>query len=201
LRRHAERRNGFRKRRVLIYFAAIGLAFLFIEMAFIQRFILFLHHPLYATAVVLTGFLTFAGLGSAFAQRLARAGRHRLGVWLAVLGIVSVSTLYLFLFGPLFGRLMAWPIAVKIVVTLALIMPLAFCMGMPFPLALDRLGRNAPSLIPWAWGVNGCASVISAVLATLLAIHFGFHIVILAALALYLAAALALQLDRRSAEA
>ena len=200
LRRHTARRNGFRKRTVLIYFTAIGLAFLFIEMAFIQRFILFLHHPLYAAAVVLTGFLVFAGLGSAFARRLARAERHGPGVWFAVLGIVSVSTLYLLLLGPLFGKLMVWPISAKIIATLALIMPLAFCMGLPFPLALDRLGRDTPALIPWAWGVNGCASVISAVLATLLAIHLGFHIVILAALALYLAAAVALQQDMRLAK-
>ncbi|MEJ2565424.1 MAG: SAM-dependent methyltransferase [Gammaproteobacteria bacterium] len=200
LRRHRVQPNGFRKRTVLVYFTAIGLAFLFIEMAFIQRFILFLHHPLYAAAVVLTGFLVFAGLGSAFARRLAAAGRHGAGVWFAVLGIAGVSALYLFLLGPLCDRLMAWPITAKIIATLVLIMPLAFCMGLPFPLALDRLGRQAPALIPWAWGVNGCASVISAVLATLLAIHFGFHMVILAALALYLVAALALQWERRSAE-
>jgi hypothetical protein len=71
-------------------------------------------------------------------------------------------------------------------------------MGLPFPLALDRLARDTPELIPWAWGVNGCASVISAVLATLLAIQFGFHAVILSAIALYAIAALAL--PRRGAE-
>jgi hypothetical protein len=63
--------------RVLGYFFAIGLAFLFIEIAFIQKFILFLHHPLYAAAVVLTAFLVFAGLGSRFSQSLAeRLGNH-----------------------------------------------------------------------------------------------------------------------------
>lgn len=185
------------KGKVLIYFSAIGLAFLFIEMAFIQRFILFLHHPLYATSVVLTGFLVFAGMGSAFARRLAQANRHRISVRAAVLGIAVVSVFYLLLLGPLFAQLMAWPIAAKIAATLLLIMPLAFCMGLPFPLALDRLGRDTPELIPWAWGVNGCASVVSAVLATLLAIQFGFHAVILAAVALYLIAAL--NLPRRSA--
>jgi len=184
--------DAFRKRNILLYFTAIGLAFLFIEMAFIQRFILLLHHPLYATAVVLTGFLVFAGLGSAFARRLTQANQHSRGVWLAVLGIVSVSLLYLFTLGPLFEQLMAWPIWARIVATLVLIMPLAFSMGLPFPLALDRLGHDAPELIPWAWGVNGCASVISAVLATLLAIHFGFSTVILTALVFYLLAAISL---------
>jgi hypothetical protein len=197
LRRRSARQGTTHKGRVLVYFSAIGLAFFFIEMAFIQRFILFLHHPLYATSVVLTGFLVFAGMGSAFSRRLAQANRQRQGVGAAVLGIAVVSMFYLLSLEPLFEQLLAWPIAAKIAVTLILIMPLAFCMGLPFPLALDRLGRVSPALIPWAWGVNGCASVVSAVLATLLAIQFGFHTVILAAVMLYLIAAL--NLPRRRA--
>lgn len=63
-------------------------------------------------------------------------------------------------------------------------------MGMPFPLGLSRLGETEPGLVPWVWGVNGCASVLSAVLATLLAIHFGFNMVILSALVLYVFAAI-----------
>jgi hypothetical protein len=186
LHRRQVQKVAYQKGAVLIYFGAIGLAFLFIEMAFIQRFILFLHHPLYATAVVLTGFLIFAGLGSAFARRRAQANQHRRGICLAVLGIIVVSLFYLFTLEPLFNLLMAWPFWAKIIATLVLIMPLAFSMGQPFPLALDCLGRDAPELIPWAWCVNGCASVISAVLATLLAIQFGFSVVIQIALLLYL---------------
>jgi hypothetical protein len=61
-------------------------------------------------------------------------------------------------------------------------------MGMPFAMGLSELGRHSESLIPWAWGVNGCASVISAVAATLVAIHFGFTVVMIMALLFYLAA-------------
>jgi hypothetical protein len=193
LRRSQMQSMRFTKISVMIYFSAIGLAFLFIEMAFIQRFVLFLHHPLYATAVVLTGFLVFAGLGSNYARRLADTGRHYRGVQVAVLAISGISLVYLFALGPLFEQLAAMPILARIGITLLLTVPLAFCMGLPFPLALDLLGRDAPQLIPWAWGINGCASVISAVLATLLAIHFGFRIVISAALLLYLLAALTLR--------
>lgn len=200
LKRRSMKPSHFQKHRVLIYFSAIGLAFLFIEMAFIQRFILFLHHPLYATAVVLTGFLVFAGLGSAFARRLTQNNQHRRGVWYAVLGISNVSVFYLYALTPLFELLMAWPVLAKIITTLILIMPLAFSMGLPFPLALDRLGRDAPELIPWAWGINGCASVISAVLATLLAIQFGFQTVILAAVVFYLLAAVSLPMNNASTE-
>ena len=77
----------------------------------------------------------------------------------------------------------------KIAAAVALIAPLATLMGMPFPRALARLNSTDPTLLPWAWGINGCASVIGAVLATLLAIHLGHTVVILTGVVLYAAAA------------
>ena len=65
-------------------------------------------------------------------------------------------------------------------------------MGMPFPLGIARVGRESADLVPWAWGINGCASVVAAILATLLAVHFGFNVVALSAIALYSVAPLAL---------
>jgi hypothetical protein len=178
-------------RRMGSYFFLLGLAFLFIEIAFIQKFILFLGNPLYAVAVVLSGFLVFAGLGSAASQRWARrVGRGgRSPVRLAVAGIVVIAAAYLLLLPPLFARLLELAVGARIGVALALVAPLAFCMGMPFPLGLARLARRAPDFIPWAWGINGFASVISAALATLLAIAFGFTAVVVLALILYLLAA------------
>jgi hypothetical protein len=84
----------------------------------------------------------------------------------------------------------SWPLVSRILLSIVLIAPLGFCMGMPFPLGLSALATSPPSLTPWAWGINGCASVISAILATLLAIHFGFNAVILLALVCYFAAAI-----------
>jgi len=174
------------------YFFLLGLAFLFVEMAFIQKFILFLSHPLYSVAVVLAGFLVFAGLGSISSGRVAaRLGRGpTFAVQAAVAGIAAIVLLYLLILPPLFDRFMGLPDATRAGISLGLIAPLAFCMGMPFPLGLGRLARQAPAFIPWAWGLNGFASVISAALATLVAIELGFTVVLLAALALYLAAAL-----------
>jgi spermidine synthase len=181
--------------RVAVYFLAIGLAFLFVEIASIQRFILFLSHPLYATSVVLCGFLVFAGLGSGAAAAL----EHRLEVsriapgispiTLAVAGIALLALPYLLVLPPLFDLLMPLSDIAKIPISLALIAPLAFCMGMPFPLALSRVAAQMPGLLPWAWGVNGCASVLGAILATLFAMSFGFRVVVLMALALYVLAA------------
>lgn len=169
-------------RRILGYFTLIGCSFMFLEIAFIQKFILFLSHPLYAVAVVLCGFLIFAGVGSFFSRRWEESNRLPRRVILAIAGIALA---YLWLLPDLFPSLMGLPDWAKIGFSLALISPLAFFMGMPFPLGLSQLGREAPKLIPWAWGVNACSSVVSAILATLLAIHLGFNEVVLAGIAMY----------------
>lgn len=179
------------------YFFLLGLAFLFVEIAFIQKFILFLSHPLYAIAVVLSGFLVFAGFGSAFSNRLAqRMQQNELSpASVAVAGIALIAVLYLLLLPPIFAQLMGLPDGIKMALSVLLIAPLAFCMGMPFPIGLTRVADTAPDFIPWAWGLNGFASVISASLATVLAIEFGFTAVILIALALYAGAAVIIRRD------
>ncbi len=189
--RRAEARVGRgRFARVAVYFAALGLAFLFVEIAFIQRFVLFLGHPLYAIAVVLAAFLVFAGLGAGLSPRLERRVGGR-AIALAAAGIAVVALAYLALMPALLESLRPWPEAAKVGVALGLIAPLAFFMGMPFPLGLGRVAQAAPHLVPWAWAINGCASVIAAVLATVLAIEIGFAGVILSALVLYALAAAA----------
>ncbi len=175
--------------RVFWYFFAIGIAFLFVEIGFIQKFVLFLHHPVYAIAVTLSAFLVFAGLGSAATQRAIQHGRHHRAAGFATAGIAALASAYTWVLDPLFESLVAQPAALKSVISVVLIAPLAYCMGMPFPLAVARLSATARHLVPWAWGINGCSSVISAVLATLCAIHFGFVVVVLLAVALYVSAA------------
>ena len=173
------------------YFFLLGLAFLFVEMAFIQKFILFLSHPLYAIAVVLSGFLVFAGFGSAFSAQLARRVEQsgRSPVSIAVAGISIIALLYMALLPMLFQQLMGLADSVKMGLSILLIAPLAFCMGMPFPVGLNRVAISVPDFIPWAWGINGFASVMGASLATLLAIEFGFTVVVLFALGFYASAA------------
>ena len=180
--------------KVASYFFALGLGFLLMEIAFLQKFVLLLQHPIYAAAVVLASFLVAAGAGSAYAQRFAgqRFAGHRRSkkvTTVAVTVIIALGLAYLALLEPLMQSAGSWQLGVKILLSIALIAPLGFCMGMPFPIGLSALAAHPPSLTAWAWGINGCASVISAILATLLAIHFGFNAVILLALACYLAAA------------
>jgi spermidine synthase len=190
--RRARRRDSEERRpglaRVALYFLCLGLAFLAVEIAFIQRFTLFLAHPLYAVAVVLAGFLVFAGAGSAASARLRRSP-----ISLAIAAVVVLAVTYTLALPPLFARAIALPQTAKVIVALAFLAPPAFFMGMPFPLGLARTARRDPAWIPWAWAVNGCASVVSAVAATLGAVHFGFRAVVLTAAALYALAALAIR--------
>ncbi len=174
-----------KRRNVFFYFFAIGLAFLFIEIAFIQKLILFLHHPIYAITISLAAFLVFAGTGSYWSSVLSVSLPRSKILLYSIGGIIFISLLYLLLLDSLFTLLVHLPIVSKILISALLIAPLAICMGMPFPLALAKLVGDAKEYIPWAWGINGCASVISAVLATVLAIHFGFSTVILLAVVLY----------------
>lgn len=167
--------------RVFLYFTAIGLAFLFVEIAFLQKLVLLVHHPTVAFALVLATFLIAAGTGSAYAGHTSPA-RSRVYLAAAIAGIVSFGACYALAFDALIVALAASPTWLRGVVAAGLLAPLAFCMGFPFPLALRELDQP---LVPWAWGVNGCASVVSAVLATLLAIDFGFGTVLWLALALY----------------
>ena len=171
--------------RIFGYFLAIGLAYLFIEMAFIQKFSLFLGHPVHAMAVVIAGFLIFSGLGSLFATRIPAARRARYLIF-SIFPLSIVAAAYLWLLPTLLDSLGNPGLAAKAAVVLLLIAPVAFCMGMPFPIGLGAVADINPGLVPWAWGINGCASLISAILASLLAIHWGFNGVILIALALYL---------------
>ncbi len=179
--------SRFTNWQVFVYFLSLGVGFMFIEMSFIQKFLLLLANPTYAVAVVLCAFLLFAGLGSLFSLKLRAIKKLRQPPIAVAIGMLSVIALvYLQLLPPIFHRFLASSDTLKIAVSIGLIAPLAFFMGMPFPLGIDRLQRHHPHLIAWAWGINGYASVVSAILATCLAIAFGFNVVILLAVGIYL---------------
>ncbi len=172
----------------LPYFACLGLAFILVETAFIRRLDIFLGHPLYAAAAAISSFLLGAGLGSGWGgRRPGRASRRCLAAGALAAG-------YLLLLPPALSRLAASPPAARWGAAMAFILPLAFLMGMPFPAGLAAVGRRSPASVPWAWGVNGWASVVGAAGGALLLTGFGFSAVLGAGALLYLlAAALARQ--------
>jgi len=177
------------------YFLALGLAFLLIEIATLARLTLLVGHPLLAAGAGLSGFLLCAGAGSVHAQRwLSRPDANSDGAiverirWAA--RAIAFGLLWQFVaFHLAYTYGAGWPVWTRALLGLLGIAPLAFAMGVPFALGLSRLARIAPAFVPWAWGLNGCASVVAAILAVLLSMAFGLRATLLIALALYAFAA------------
>jgi hypothetical protein len=162
--------KGNQKAAVLFYFGGIGLGYMFVEMVFIQHFILYFGHPVYAAAAVITALLFFSGFGSFMSGYFSG---NRKAMMLIVTAIIVLLVIYAAVLMPLLQQTMHASLPVKLLIVLLLIAPLAFCMGIPFPAALWRLARTSATEIPWAWGLNGCISVISAALATVIAVEEG----------------------------
>ena len=162
----------------LFYFGLIGLAFLIVEIPLIQRFILFLGQPSYALTAVLFTLLFFSGLGSRFGSRIS------FRVALPVLAALLFASPLLL--PPIFSRTLGMAFYSRLGVTVLLLAPLGFLMGIPFPAGIRWVyrslaapagadsGETGSSAIPMVWAVNGAASVVSAVLAALFSLSFGF---------------------------
>jgi len=160
----------------LSYFIAVGLGYILVEITLIQRFVLFLGHPTYALTVVIFLMLLASGAGSLAARRwTASLATLRPVLLIIVIGVVA----YLGLLPVVLKSLVGLPFAVKLVVSSALIVPLGFVMGMPFPTGLRLLDESSIAsggLTEWAWAMNASASVLGSVLAMVIAIHFGLNI-------------------------
>jgi len=178
----------------LVFFLLLGLAYMFLEMGFIQKMTLLIGHPVFGVAVTLLGFLVFSGCGSLAAERIPYlASRFTLHtsrfIWMAVLAVIIIGIAEITLMMVSFDWLVGFSRPARMLLGLAVIAPLAFFMGMPFPTGLKQLHARSRPLVPWAWGVNGFASVIGAVLGTFLAISLGFTTLAFVALACYFLAA------------
>jgi hypothetical protein len=173
-------------RRFMIYFAALGVGYILIEIGLMQRFILFLGHPVYSTSVVLFSLLTCSGLGSYLSGRwLGEGDPRRLQRWV-IPGLAVLTALYIFALPPLFEWLLPLELTWRVAASIGLLAPLGLLMGMPFPLGIRLVDRVNPALVAWAWGVNGFGSVIGSILAVMLAQSYGFSAVIGLAVAIYL---------------
>ena len=173
----------------LLYFVCIGLGYILVEIAFIQRFVLFLGHPTYALTVVIFLLLLSSGAGSLFSRSwLSDAGR----AWVPLIFLMMAIAVYTWGLAHLLTWLIGLPFPAKLVVSAAVLVPLGFAMGMPFPTGLRALATTAELELPasefgepantadnsieWAWAMNAAASVLGSVLAMVIAIHFGLNI-------------------------
>ena len=159
----------------LAYFAALGLGYIMVEIALLQRFLLFLGQPIYTYAVILAGLLIFSGVGSWIAGRMKQT--HALSRSVVVALVVVVITALIT--PPIFQFFLGYALGIRIAISLLLVAPLGLALGMPFPLGLRLASAQTTSIGAWAWGVNGFFTVIGTVLALILGMIFGFRIVLL----------------------
>ncbi len=176
--------------RSLLYFLCIGAGYILIQVALIQKFVLFLGHPTYALTVIIFSMLLSSGAGSFFSKRIIGGDTRRLIA--TFLFIIAVISLLSFVVTPVAESGVYLPFAVKVLISVLLISPAGFAMGMPFPTGLGLLERSMPSAIRWAWAVNAAASVLGSAAAMFLAIYLGLSSTILMGAVLYLGALLSL---------
>jgi predicted membrane-bound spermidine synthase len=157
-----------------VYFLAIGVAYIVIEIVLMQKFTLFLGHPTFGIAVVVSSLLVGSGLGSRWSARLAepRNATWRLTL---VLAAVLVLMIVFVLSGSVLTALQGYTRAVKVVLSIVALLPLGFVMGMPFPLGVRAANeaQGQGDVLPWLWSANAGGSVFGSVLAMVLAITWG----------------------------
>jgi spermidine synthase/MFS family permease len=182
------------KRRSALYFAALGLGFIFFEVTLIQHLTLFLGYPTYSLTVTLMSLLIFTGIGALLSERW-RAHPRRVMPWLLAT-IVVLTAFYEWGLPPVTDALLGLALALRVLVAFVVLAPLGLCLGTFMPLGLGAvadLTDHKSEYVAWGWAVNGFASVVGAVLSTILAMSFGFRTVLLVALAIYLVALVALR--------
>jgi hypothetical protein len=191
-------RSG-RSMRVL-YFIAIGLGYIMVEIAFIQRFVLFLGYPTYALTVVVFLMLLSSGVGSLVSRRWFSDPTR---VIMALAFIVLALLLYVFALPHILEAMIGLPFAAKLAMSALLLIPLGFAMGMPFPSGLRALSSGGSDskhgAIEWAWAMNAASSVLGSVLAIVIAIQFGLNVTLACGAVAYVLAMLLLPTFRKSA--
>jgi hypothetical protein len=176
-----------------VYFAAIGMGFMFYEVVLIQKLTLLLGYPTYSLSVTLAAVLAFTGIGSFLSTRYAANYRAALGVLIGV--ILAVTLFYQFGMDSIVEASLPHALAVRVGLAVLMLLPLGLCLGgfMPIGLAVAAAHTvHREQYVAWGWAVNGFFSVISSILATILSMTLGFTMVMNIALALYLIAAAAL---------
>jgi hypothetical protein len=174
--RRALREDRRRKLRVLGFFLALGMGFILVEIGFMQKFVLFLGHPIYSLAVVLASLLAASGLGSAVsgmgARRYGAAGYVRR----AIGALAAVLALYGLLLGPLFHALLGLPLGVRVPIAVVLVFIPGLLMGALMPSGVRVANALGTGTVAWGWALNGAASVMGSVLAVTLSMNFGFNL-------------------------
>lgn len=169
--------------RFLIYFCGLGVGFIVIEISLLQKLVLFLGHPLYSITVTLFSILVFTGLGAMLSARWFRAPGWRTAF---VPVMLAVLLGLLILFSPrLTSAFVGLPLIQRMLIAIFTLAPIALVLGVPFAFGIRLLDRFNPTIIPWAWAVNGFCTVIGSILSVVLTMNLGFNFVLIAAVVVY----------------
>ena len=181
----------------LAYFACLGGAFMLIEVALLQRFVLLLGHPVYSLTITLLSILLGTGLGSAASRRIGEDNLRRSAA-LACGAVIVIALLWATVLPALLKAAIAWPLSARMALAVALMTPAGMVMGVPLPAGIRILARSQPQLVPWAWAMNGALSVLGAILAVFIAMNWGFFTTLVSGGVVYAGAAALI--SRRDAE-
>jgi hypothetical protein len=160
-----------------------------VEVALLQRFVLLLGHPVYSLTVTLFSLLLGTGAGSYLSRSFTDA-RLRVTLVRALTGIILVALVGILVLPPLIELVIQTPRAARIALAVLILVPAGALMGIPLPAGVRLLSARQPSLVPWAWGMNGALSVMGATLAVFIAMNWGFSVTLAAGAAVYGLAAL-----------
>jgi hypothetical protein len=171
---------------VIPYFAALGMGFILIELALLQKLILLMGNPTMTFALLLFTLLISSGSGSLISSRIAKNNMKNL--IFVIGGIAALGILYVLFLPPIIYSTIAESIEIKAAVSIAILAPIGFLMGMPLPTGMRLLKVHRPDYIPWMWAINGAFSVLGAVLAIALGIMFGSSLAMILGILIYLIA-------------
>jgi hypothetical protein len=191
MKRRREEEVGTKKSEIGIatmipYFAALGMGFILIELALLQKLILLMGNPTMTFALLLFTLLISSGAGSLLSARIAKNNMKNLVFIIG--GIAGLGILYFLFLPPIIYSTIAEPIEAKAAVSIAILAPIGFLMGMPLPTGMRLLKVHRPDYIPWMWAVNGAFSVLGAVLAIALGIMYGSSLAMILGILIYLVA-------------
>ncbi len=169
-------------RKFLIYFACLGFGYIMLQICMIQKFTLLLGQPVFTLLTVVSTMLVASGIGSFYSKKLFTNKK-------TIFIVIAVYAVALGFLNPvLFKAFASYDLSIRIIISVVMIFPLGFFMGMPFPTGLGLINDEQKKFIPLAWGVNGFFSVIGTVCAMILAMTIGFKFVFILSGIIYLLA-------------
>jgi len=156
---------------IALYFAALGMGFILIELSLLQKLILLLGNPTMTFAILLFTILVASGIGSFISSRLIPTTTRNLTFVIA--GVIIIGFIYVAFLSDVIYSVISEEFTTKAILSVGLLFPIGFLMGMPLPTAMRLIKSFTPTYVPWMWAINGAFSVLGAVLTVVIGITYG----------------------------